>query len=109
MKKFMLSMMIMAMTVIGTISASGATKVNKDIHRGKAACTAVHCKHRHNVKHNVHRNAWKPGHKHAFNRHNVCVKCKLSKKQINRMMRKHARHNHRTHSVCAPRPVMYRR
>ena len=108
MKKFILSMMIMTMTIVGTITANGATKTDKNFRRGKAVCTAMHCKHNHKAEGRTHR-AWTKPHKHKFNRKNECVKCHLTKREIKKMMRKHDRHAHRNHGVCAPRPVMHRR
>lgn len=81
MKKFILSMMIITMTIVGTITANGATKTDKNFRRSKAVCTVMHCKHNHKAECRTHR-AWTKPHKHKFNRKNECVKCHLTKREI---------------------------
>lgn len=109
MKKSLISMMVMMMTIIGTISAYGAANVHHNTHRNNIECKNMHCNHRADKMHRTHHKAWAKKHAHRFNRHNVCVKCHMTKREIIHMMQ-HAKHrNHHRQMACTPHRPAHRR
>lgn len=109
MKKFIYTMMIMAMTVIGTTSSYGATKVKYD--KGCNHNTIVRNSYGNSHFRTPDRNTLSAAfnHNHTYNRYGVCVKCNLTKKTIDDMKRKGFKKNNRPCPACSHKNNKHRR
>ena len=109
MKKFIYTMMIMAMTVIGTTSSYGATKVynHKDCNHSVCANSVNGRSHFKTNDRNTLTVVY--NHNHTYNRYGVCVKCNLTKKTIDEIKRKNNKKSNKPCPVCSHKNNKHRR